>query len=204
MNNDKSKVPNIFVKDGKAFTNSLDIAEKFSKKHKNVLQTIDNLECSQSFRRLNFQPSSYQNAQGKEQPMFEMTKNGFIFLVMGFTGQLAAKIKEAYIMAFDRMEKELQKQWLAAKLQSSKVRLSDWSAIVEMMKKADDENTFSKILQKMGFSKNGPVPEMYLQIPPSRLIPLVNLAKSRNEWAGNLIRLSQGIDVPIALPSSSP
>lgn len=36
-----------------------------------------------------------------------MTKDGFIFLVMGFTGKKAAQFKEAYINAFNQMEKEL-------------------------------------------------------------------------------------------------
>lgn len=37
---------------------SLDIAETFRKEHKNVLADIRNLECSEEFGRLNFQPSS--------------------------------------------------------------------------------------------------------------------------------------------------
>lgn len=36
-----------------------------------------------------------------------MTKDGFIFLVMGFTGQKAAAIKEAYINAFNMMALQL-------------------------------------------------------------------------------------------------
>lgn len=37
-----------------------------------------------------------------------MTKDGFMFLVMGFTGQKAAQIKEAYINAFNAMAEQLQ------------------------------------------------------------------------------------------------
>lgn len=39
--------------------------------------------------------------------MWNMTKNGFIFLVMGFTGKLAAQFKEHYISAFDWMAEQL-------------------------------------------------------------------------------------------------
>ncbi len=39
--------------------------------------------------------------------MFEMTKDGFVFLVMGFTGKKAAAFKEAYIAEFNRMEERL-------------------------------------------------------------------------------------------------
>lgn len=35
--------------------------------------------------------------------MIEMTKDGFVFLVMGFTGKQAAKFKEDYIGEFNRM-----------------------------------------------------------------------------------------------------
>ena len=42
--------------------------------------------------------------------MYYLTKNGFIFLVMGFTGEEAGRIKEAYITAFDRMETQLREQ----------------------------------------------------------------------------------------------
>ncbi|OAH95758.1 hypothetical protein AZH52_01600 [Proteus mirabilis] len=43
----------------------------------------------------------------RKTPFFQMTKNGFVFLVMGFTGKKAAQFKEAYISEFDRMEAEL-------------------------------------------------------------------------------------------------
>ena len=36
-----------------------------------------------------------------------MTKDGFMFLVMGFTGKKAAQIKEAYINAFNQMSTKL-------------------------------------------------------------------------------------------------
>lgn len=36
-----------------------------------------------------------------------MTKDGFMFLIMGFTGKKAAQIKEAYINAFNQMANQL-------------------------------------------------------------------------------------------------
>ncbi len=86
---------------------ALDVAKYFDKQHKNVLQSIKEVDCSEEFGRLNFQPSSYLNQQGKQQPMYHITKDGFIFLTMGFTGQKAAQIKEAYIRAFNRMSANL-------------------------------------------------------------------------------------------------
>lgn len=42
--------------------------------------------------------------------MYYMTRDGFTFLAMGFTGKVAAKFKEAYINAFNEMEEMLRKQ----------------------------------------------------------------------------------------------
>lgn len=88
---------------GTPMTDSLKVANKFGKRHDNVLQSIDRLKCSTKFRLLNFQESYYINEQGKEQRMFSMTKDGFMFLVMGFTGGKAGAWKEAFVEAFNLM-----------------------------------------------------------------------------------------------------
>lgn len=88
---------------------SLMVAEIFQKRHKNVLQAINNLECSAGFREQNFQPSHYINSQNKRQPMVLMTRDGFIFLVMGFTGERAVKFKIQLIEAFNKMEEEIRR-----------------------------------------------------------------------------------------------
>jgi len=102
--------PSVEIVENHPVTSSRKVAEYFGKDHKNVLQSIQTLPCSEEFRRLNFQPSSYLNAQGKSQPEYLLTKNGFIFLAMGFTGARAARMKEAYIAEFDRMEEALRKR----------------------------------------------------------------------------------------------
>ena len=91
-------------------TNSVLVAKVFNKEHGKVMRDIANLKCSNDFRAANFGLSSYVNEQNKEFPMYEMTKDGFTFLVMGYTGQKAAEFKEAYINAFNKMEAELKNQ----------------------------------------------------------------------------------------------
>jgi Rha family phage regulatory protein len=88
-------------------TTSRIIAEKFEKRHQHVLEAIRNLECSEQFRRSNFRQSSYVNSQNKQQPMYEITRDGFAFLAMGFTGKKAAQWKEKFIEAFNKMERAL-------------------------------------------------------------------------------------------------
>ncbi len=99
--------PDVTIKNGRAVTTSVAIAEFFGKRHDNVIQKIKTLECSEKFNALNFKDVTYTDAKGEKRPMYQITKNGFVFLVMGFTGKKAAAFKEAYIAEFDRMEAEL-------------------------------------------------------------------------------------------------
>lgn len=87
-----------------ARVNSLMVAMVFNKRHDNVLRDIQNLDCSDDFRLLNFEESKYTNDQGKKQPCVNMTRDGFVFLVMGYRGKKAAQFKEAYIKRFNEME----------------------------------------------------------------------------------------------------
>lgn len=88
-------------------TNSLLVAEKFGKEHNKVIRDIQNLSCSDEFRAANFGVSSYISLQNKEFPMYVMTKDGFSFLVMGYTGVKAGMFKEEYIKAFNKMEETI-------------------------------------------------------------------------------------------------
>lgn len=86
------------------------VAEAFDKNHRDVLRVIRTLMdedsgLSEDFRLRNFAQSSYTNEQGHKQPCYEMTRDGFTMLVMGFTGKKAARFKEFYIKRFDEMER---------------------------------------------------------------------------------------------------
>lgn len=88
---------------------SLQIAEAFGKEHRNVLADIRRIleEDNDGFGELNFQRSSYLSEQNKELPMYVMSKDGFVLLVMGYTGSEAMRLKKAYIARFNEMEEEL-------------------------------------------------------------------------------------------------
>lgn len=89
------------------FTTSLIIARAFEKEHKNVLRDIENLECSAQFNQLNFEPVEYKDAKGEMRPAYRITRDGFAFLAMGFTGKKAAAWKEKFLEAFNAMERAL-------------------------------------------------------------------------------------------------
>lgn len=91
---------------GIPITNSRNVAEWFGKRHTNVLRALDEMECSAEFTQLNFEPSTYTDATGRSLRSINMTKDGLVFLIMGFTGRKAAAFKEAYIARFNEMEAE--------------------------------------------------------------------------------------------------
>ncbi|EDE1996991.1 peptidase [Salmonella enterica subsp. enterica] len=101
--------PEIRIINGQAVTSSQAVADYFIKRHDNVIQKIKNLECSSKFAALNFKESEYTDATGRKLPCYNITRDGFAFLAMGFTGKRAAQFKEAYINAFNQMEKQLSK-----------------------------------------------------------------------------------------------
>jgi len=98
----------VMIKNDKPITNSLKVAEAFGKKHFHVIRDIKSLDCSQEFTESNFGCSEYIDSTGRVLPMYEMTKDGFMFLVMGFKGAKAAAIKEAYISVFNQMADALE------------------------------------------------------------------------------------------------
>lgn len=92
-------------KDGMVLISSTDVARIFKKTHYNVLQDIRKLlEETPEFGGLNFQASSYTSTQHKSLPCYNMTRDGFTLLVMGYTGKEAMAFKIAYIQRFNEME----------------------------------------------------------------------------------------------------
>ncbi len=84
----------ILNSDGKVTTTSLIVAEVFKKRHKHVIEKIENLDCSEEFNGTNFRPIEYKDKRGRMKPAYELTRDGFTFVAMGFTGKKAAEFKE--------------------------------------------------------------------------------------------------------------
>ncbi len=105
-----SLVPVVHVKDGQVFANSRDVAEVFGKRHDNVLRDISNLTLATPSDLRWFIDASYRDAKGEYRPAWDMTRDGFTLLVMGYTGPKAMAFKVAYITRFNEMEDELRNQ----------------------------------------------------------------------------------------------
>ncbi|ENU7734898.1 Rha family transcriptional regulator [Salmonella enterica] len=115
--------PQVTIENGRAVTTSMAVALYFKKLHKHVLEKIDNLDCSPEFTSANFsadvQIVGIGNGAKRESKSYKITKDGFVFLVMGFTGKKAAAFKEAYIAEFNRMEATLHDRAIPAPAEPS-------------------------------------------------------------------------------------
>lgn len=101
------------VSNNQVMTTSHKVAEVFGKRHTHVLRKINELDCSPEFTSAHFwahEEIIQAGAVQRASKYYEMTKDGFIFLVMGFTGKEAARIKENYITVFNQMAQLLQQQ----------------------------------------------------------------------------------------------
>ncbi|KSM93526.1 hypothetical protein APA82_28180 [Pseudomonas aeruginosa] len=110
---EKASPVQVELVDGQITTTSIDVAAHFKKRHDTVLRAIRLLECSAEFIARNFAAIQIDIDLGigrsRKGQAYRMTRDGFAFLAMGFTGKEAAKWKEAYINAFNRLEQELRK-----------------------------------------------------------------------------------------------
>ena len=92
-----------------ARVDSRSVAALFEKEHKNVLRDIAKIiepesGLSEEFTRLNFELSKYKDSTGRKLPCYQMTRDGFTILVMGYTGEKAMRFKELYIKRFNEMD----------------------------------------------------------------------------------------------------
>ncbi|MDO9766563.1 Rha family transcriptional regulator [Glaesserella parasuis] len=101
----------IQIKDRKTITTSEIVAKVFGKYHKHVIRDIREILESgdEEFNRTNFGLVEYIDKKGEKRPMFEMTKDGFMLLVMGYKTKKAMAIKISYIKAFNYMAEQIAK-----------------------------------------------------------------------------------------------
>lgn len=151
----------IFKKGGDFCTTSIDVAEKFDKSHKSVLRAISNLECSDDFTKRNFAPSEYKDSTGRVLEMYNITRDGFSFLGMGFTGKIAAKWKEKYIAAFNKLEtlakqnleRQVSESYIRARVEGKKFRLEETDAIKEFVEYATLQGSKNAKMYYVNISK---------------------------------------------------
>ncbi|QJU41328.1 Rha family transcriptional regulator [Serratia marcescens] len=134
--------PEIIVSHGQAVTTTRSVSDFFGKRHADVIRRVETIDCSPEFTERNFALSDYQDPTGRTLPMYQITKNGFVFLVMGFTGKKAAQFKEAYIAEFDRMENELASQRYGHNTLGDLTGTANLSALVDKLQQIIHEGEF--------------------------------------------------------------
>jgi Rha family phage regulatory protein len=96
--------------DGEPFTTSRAVAERYGKRHADVLRVIGNIlskPTDPEFNERNFAFVTYPDRKGEERPEYRMTHDGFAFLASKLTGKKADAWMIAFIRAFNTLEAEL-------------------------------------------------------------------------------------------------
>lgn len=107
-------------KNGQILASSLEVAEKFGKRHAEVIYAIEGrIDCNGKIKNNGllmsgisqlsqmFIKSEYIDSQNRTKYEYLMNRDGFSLLVMGFTGRKALEWKLKYIDAFNKMEERL-------------------------------------------------------------------------------------------------
>lgn len=123
--NPSTAVDLVHADHGQPLTTSRRVAQRFGKRHRDVLRSIQRLiaEADPAFTERSFALSEYADPTGRALPEYHLTQAGFMLLAMGFTGPDALALKVQFIRAFDAMAHELQRlkaqrlapEWQAAR-----------------------------------------------------------------------------------------
>lgn len=128
------------VNQNKVFADSRIIADTFGKAHRNVMRDIESLienlnENNAQNITLLFSKKKFINEINREYFYYEMNRDGFSLLVMGFTGKKAFQWKIKFIEAFNLMEKTLlnknNEEWLTTREQGKLIRRNETDTIQE-------------------------------------------------------------------------
>ncbi|HAV1918200.1 TPA: Rha family transcriptional regulator [Enterobacter hormaechei subsp. steigerwaltii] len=137
----------IFLSGTESATDTFKVAKAFGKGHKDVMRKTRKVisSCSSEFAERNFTLCNENNKlqNGKPQPFYRMTRNGWTMLVFSFTGAAAFAFKEAYIAAFD---------WMADMIAHGKQNLEQErnAVMLEFMKEKDVASMSGRLLNRWG------------------------------------------------------
>lgn len=97
------------IKDEEVYTTSRIVAQKFGKRHADVLEAVENIEKfnelkNPSVKNIYFIADNYIDAKGETRKQYLITEKGAMLLIMGFTGEKAFSIKTKFIDEFARMK----------------------------------------------------------------------------------------------------
>lgn len=152
---------------GQALVSSRDVAEKFGKRHQEVMYAIEGRKCDcnnnpkckkckgrgyihigilqeneisvESHLSKMFKKTEYKDSMNRNKYEYLMNRDGFSLLCMGFTGKKALEWKLKYIEAFNKMEEELRSRSVRALPTTYKEALLQLLEEVEKNEKLEEE-----------------------------------------------------------------
>lgn len=154
----------VYLKNDEAVCSSLQVAEKFGKRHTHVIERIEKIIENDSTENSVqcFKASTYKDSTGKSNKMYVMNRDGFTFLVMGFTGSKANEWKWQYIKAFNQMENFIREKstqtWVETRKYGKLTRKAETDTIQKLVEYAKEQGsghaemlymTYSKLANKM-------------------------------------------------------
>lgn len=153
----------VYLKKDEAMTDSLMVADSFGKLHKDVLEKIEKILADSAENSAQcFRLSHYKDASGKMNKRYLMNRDGFTFLVMGFTGKKADKWKWEYIHAFNSMESVIHEKstqtWIETRQAGMLTRKAETDTIKRLVEYAKEQGsthadmlyvTYTKLANRM-------------------------------------------------------
>lgn len=94
----------VIMKDKQAVTTSLQVAKVFDKRHDHILRDIDDIKKDVPNFGEMFTETTELDSYGRDRRIYDMNRDGFSLLAMGFNGKKALQFKLKYINAFNQME----------------------------------------------------------------------------------------------------
>lgn len=170
----------VYLKNDEAVCDSLQVAEKFGKRHDRVLRSIENLLLGlpkiEETPKMFWKSFYIEEQNGQRYPKYIMNRDGFSLLVMGFTGKDALEWKLQYIKAFNQMESFIKEKatqtWVETRKAGKLTRKAETDTIKKLVDYAKTQGsehseklymTYSKLANKMaGISKRDEATVMQL------------------------------------------
>ena len=129
-------------------TTSLKVAKYFHKRHDRVLRAIENASMTHPKNGVSespFRKSHYIDESGKKNLMYNLTRDGFSFVVMGFTGKEAAEWKWKFIAAFNEMERIIRErltlEWQNTRAAGKLTRKAETNVLKMLVQYAEEQGS---------------------------------------------------------------
>lgn len=139
----------VYLKNDEAVCDSLQVAEKFGKRHSNVVRTIETLLEGmlkiEETKKMFWKSHYVEKQNGQRYPKYIMNRDGFSLLVMGFTGKKALEWKLQYIKAFNQMEAFIKEKttqtWVETRKAGKLTRRAETDTIQKLVEYAKEQGS---------------------------------------------------------------